>query len=90
MAPPECRDAIRIGQQYPFYSTSVANPEVTPWSGQTVTVLSAEPVVADSEPLFRVRAGDGHEFQAFEGELNGYYFDTHQYVGHPDFTPPQV
>lgn len=84
------RPTPQVGEQRTFYSTAVANPDVTPWSGQRVTILDPAEVDIESEPAFRVRAADGHEFTAFQGELDGFYFDTGQYVGHSDFGPSQL
>jgi hypothetical protein len=39
----------------------------------------------ESEPLFQVRAANGFEFEAWEGELNGWFKDTGQFFW-PDAT----
>ena len=87
----------KVGASYPFYSTLVgvdnAGILVRKYSGQNVRVVGAEPKaeyqkrLADfgeegkPEPLFEVQAEDGVKFWAWEGELDGYYFDTGQWVG---------
>jgi hypothetical protein len=82
------RRPVRVGRKYTFYSISVSNPDCVPYSEQKVTVLAADRSVdRGDEGMYRVRARDGHEFDAFEGELNGFYRDTGQYVNHPTFLP---
>lgn len=74
------RRPIRAGRRYEFHSTmqgEVGGVSLRNYTGQCVTVIERlnidDPEV---EPLFRVRAGDGVEFDAYEGELNGWYRDV--------------
>ena len=85
------RPAIRIGATYIFYSTAVTNADCVLHSEQQVTVTTAIPRAEKGDELtFTVRALDGHEFTAFEGELDGFFRDTGQYVGSPWFLPAQL
>lgn len=77
-------DEIEIGAEYRFTCTSVQDAALTPRSGDTVTVLSALPVESESEPLYRVRFADGHEGDAYAGELNGWYLKTGQAYAEPE------
>ena len=72
---------IEVGGTYEFHSTAMANKDVTPFSGQTVTVVA--PMVTDdpdSEPMFTVRFPDGHGAGVFVGEINGWYLASGQCV----------
>jgi hypothetical protein len=82
---------IAIGDERPFHSTAVGRPDHRPrlchYTGQTVTVIGVSWAVgmpgfepADDETVFTVRASDGIRFDAFAGELNGWYERTGQYV----------
>lgn len=78
---------IVIGQTYNFYSDCVgcetnSGALIRSYSGQPVTVLSQdEHGDAETLPLYTVRAANGDTFTANEGELNGWIFDTGQWVG---------
>lgn len=78
---------IRVGQQYEFYSElqqSQDPPEERNrnYTGQMVTVIAGplQEEEGDNGPddeegasdLFRVRAADGREFEAYEEELTGW------------------
>jgi hypothetical protein len=86
------RAPIEPGKTYTFYSCSVADPDITPRHEQTVTVLAGphEKDDPEQENMYRVRFEDGYEGDAYEGELNGWFRDTGQYVGHPSFMPSEV
>lgn len=75
---------IEIGGTYEFHSTAMTNPDVTPFSGQTVTVVRKNLPGVDfdeeCEQTYEVRFSDGHTATAFEGEINGYYLETGQCV----------
>lgn len=76
---------IEPGGRYEFHSTLMGDEPtgIYPrhYSGQTVTVLhEITDVDPEVERLFKVRADDGVEFAAFQGELDGWYFETNQWV----------
>lgn len=81
------RMPVVIGSWYTFYSdcvecTSDNDVLLRYYSGQPVRVLHHE--VNDNEggdKLFKVVAHNGDIFVANEGELNGWIFDTGQWVG---------
>jgi hypothetical protein len=82
------RPDVVIGESYPFYSdcvgceTDVAGDLIRSYSGQTVTVIELLSAAdEESEAQFKVRAPNGVTFQANTGELNGWIFDTGQWVG---------
>jgi hypothetical protein len=73
--------SIEIGKSYEFHSTVMSDENLTPFSGQVVTVISPiELDDPDNEPMFAVRFADGHEGHVFEGEIDGYYLRTGQCV----------
>jgi hypothetical protein len=83
----KARPAIIVGQTYTFYSDcvsceSVRKVLIRSYSGQPVTVIKTlkqdEP---GTEALYTVRAANDDEFTANNGELNGWIFDTGQWVG---------
>jgi hypothetical protein len=81
------RPTIMVGVTYPFYSDCVLcktdNDElIRSYSGQHVTVIEQR-TVRDEDALaqYTVRAANGDTFIANEGELNGWIFDTGQWVG---------
>lgn len=69
---------IVVGQQYEFYaemqeSEKPAEERMRNYTGQMVTVISAEPQEdEEASPLFVVQASDGRQFTAAEEELNGW------------------
>jgi len=82
------RYKIEVGKYYLFYSDCVEcktdnDNLIRSYSGQEVAVIERDPTPADGEgiPLFKVRASNGDKFTANEGELNGWIFDTGQWVG---------
>jgi hypothetical protein len=83
------RTEIVVGQSYTFYSDCVGCESdggelIRRYSGQSVTVLALDPDAFDegeSEPAYKVHAANGDTFTAHEGELNGWIFDTGQWVG---------
>lgn len=91
------RPTIRVGRKYEFYSTVVdarspsdlgTEPLVRSFTGQRVRVLEQtfkpgheDWIPSESERLYRVRADDGTEFEAYQGELNGWFKDTGQFCG---------
>lgn len=83
------RDPIEVGDHAIFYSTLYDVDGngilVRQFTGQEVIVISVVPDedMEDTEPMFMVRADDGTEFGAWEGELNGWFFDTGQFYS-PD------
>lgn len=87
------RPTIRVGESYPFFSTLEGldghGIQCRKYTGQTVLVISDETEEIDyeeiQERIFTVRADDGVEFSAWEGELDGWFFDTGQY-----YTPEGV
>lgn len=95
MTPSEARKVerppIEIGETYEFYCE--IQQEYDPvedrfrnYTGQSVVVLSAaEMEDPDSSQMYRVRAEDGHEFDAWEEELNGWDRDLGQFFW-PDGT----
>lgn len=81
---------INIGERYPFHSTVEGEYEgVYPrhYSGQTVEVIAdvSDDDNETNEQMFKVRADDGAEFSAWDGELDGYFFNTDQWY-RPDGT----
>ncbi len=78
---------IKIGRSYPFFSTmqgeDTHGTRLRDYTGYAVRVLDGYVFSAEADPesegLYRVRADDGTEFDAFEGELNGHYRDTAQF-----------
>lgn len=81
------RPEITVDQTYPFYSDCVecetdAGDKIRSYSAQPVTVIEClHPGDDDSEAQYKVRAPNGVTFQANRGELNGWIFDTGQWVG---------
>jgi len=82
------RQPVKIGQAYTFYSDCVeceTNDDelIRAYSGQNVLVIELVEDGSDSEGLviYKVRAANGDSFMANEGELNGWIFDTGQWVG---------
>ena len=83
---------IKIGEHYPFYSTLEGrdghNVQCRHYTGQHVLVIKDTTEYDDpsftetQERIFMVRAEDGVEFSAWEGELNDWYFDTRQFYDH--------
>ena len=82
---------IAVGERRPFYSTAVGRPNDKPrlchYTGETVTVVGlawwyASPGFdpKEDETVYTVQADDGSQFDAFAGELNGWYERTGQYV----------
>ncbi|ADV02167.1 MULTISPECIES: hypothetical protein [Comamonadaceae] len=83
---------IIVGRQYEFYAEmqQAEMPEharMRNYTGQTVTVTSGPLPKDDDEgsDLFRIRAADGREFEAFEEELCGWNKAHGQYFW-PDGT----
>jgi hypothetical protein len=79
------RAPIQANSTYIFYSDCVNcksdnNVLIRHYSGQAVTVLQG-PSDDGVETNFTVRAANGDTFVANEGELNGWIFDTGQWVG---------
>lgn len=95
MTPDEARAIERPtpkpGDRLRFFSTlqetDSAGIRVRDYSGQEVEVvrdntLYGSPDFEDiGERIFTVRADDGVEFGAWEGEIDGFYFDTGQFYG---------
>jgi len=88
------RPPIIAGNQYTFYSTMQEEympPEkrMRNYTGKLVTVIEHSNANLEGEegyePMFRVRAANGFEFDAYEGELNGWFCDTGQFFW-PDAT----
>lgn len=81
------RQPIRVGLSYYFYSDCVECKTdngnlIRSYSGQRVFVIGHTPPAHDLDQwLFTVRAVNGDTFTANEGELNGWIFDTGQWVG---------
>lgn len=81
------RKFIAVGVTYTFYSDCVQcetdNGElIRNYSGQPVTVVERlQHEVEDQIGLLKVRAANGDTFQVDDGELNGWIFDTGQWVG---------
>lgn len=89
------RPTIRVGQTYEFHSTVTdarVNTDtnegalIRSFSEQRVRVIEQtfkpgheDWIPGESERLYRVRADDGTEFEAYQGELNGWYKDTRQF-----------
>jgi hypothetical protein len=81
------REPIAINNTYRFYSdcvecTSDNGVLIRQYSGQWVNVVKrtseANPEI---ELQYKVRASNGDTFQAGAGELNGWIFETGQWVG---------
>lgn len=88
------RPPIVAGNQYTFYSTMQQEYEppekrMRNYTGKLVTALKHSNADCKDEEgyeaMFLVRAGDGFEFEAYEGELNGWFSDTGQFFW-PDAT----
>jgi len=89
------RPPIEVGRSYTFYSTMQEEyvPEkecrMRTYTGKLVQVLAhSNADYANEEgyePMYRVLAHNGFEFDAYEGELNGWFCDTGQYFW-PDAT----
>jgi hypothetical protein len=89
------RPPIQVGECYPFYSTLEGvdgyGVQCRQYTGQHVLVVEdttdyeGEGYAETQESIFKVRAEDGVEFSAWEGELNDWFFDTRQY-----YTPEGV
>ena len=84
------RPPIEIDRQYTFYSTMQQEYEpeekrLRNYTGRLVTVLAENPSEPEEERIFAVRAKDGFEFDAYEGELNNFMCDTGQFFW-PDAT----
>jgi hypothetical protein len=88
------RPPIIAGNQYTFYSTvqeeyEPAEKRKRNYTGKLVTVLAHTNGDYEDEegyePIYRVRAADDFEFEAWEGELNGWFSDTGQFFW-PDAT----
>jgi hypothetical protein len=82
------RPLIHETSTYYFYSDCVecksdGGELIRNYSGQRVYVLELVEDGTDSEGLviFKVRAHNGDTFMANSGELNGWIFDTGQWVG---------
>jgi hypothetical protein len=81
------RPPVEVGKSYPFYSTLEGvdgyGIQCRKYTGQTVFVINdetdPEAFQETRERIFKVRAADGTEFSAWEGELNDWFFDTGQY-----------
>lgn len=79
------RPVIEVGKRYEFYSEvqqeyEPAEKRLRRFTGQIVTVLASMPAEdVDSSNMFRVRADDGTEFEAWEEELNGWDRDLGQF-----------
>ena len=81
------RPPVKVGDSRQFYSTLEGvdgyGVQCRRYTGQHVIVIKdetdAEAFTHNLEHLFRVRAEDGVEFSAWEGELNDWFFDTGQY-----------
>jgi len=83
--------SIEVGDERTFYSTAVGRPHDKPrlchYTGQSVAVIGISWAASmpgfdasESETVFTVQASDGVQFDAFAGELNGWYERTGQYV----------
>jgi hypothetical protein len=89
------RQTIEVGRAYTFFSTMqqeyVPQPEerMRTYTGKLVMVIADITDTIDyeeiGERLFKVCAHNGFEFDAYEGELNGWFCDTGQYFW-PDAT----
>ena len=83
------RKPIKVGLTYYFYSDCVEckterdDEFIRAYSGQRVLIFEQTHEATDEESisLYRVRAHNGDTFIANEGELNGWIFDTGQWVG---------
>ena len=86
------RKQITVGLHYTFYSDCVeclTDPDsegdkhyIRSYSGQEVHVIDRVwGTDAEVEPQYKVRAKNGVTFQAGQGELNGWIFDTGQWLG---------
>lgn len=87
------RPAIRVGERYEFYSTMQQEylppgERIRNYTGQMVTVIGGDErefVSDEDDVMFKVRADDGFEFNAWDDELNGWFRDTGQFFW-PDAT----
>jgi hypothetical protein len=88
------RDPIEIGKSYQFFSTvrDIETPGTTTlirdYTGQHVKILAVtcgpgmdDWIEGETEAIYHVQAEDGVEFDAYEGELNGWFLDTGQFYG---------
>lgn len=77
------REPVAVGESYPFYSTLEGKDgygiQCRQYTGQTVLVVEDTTNETDDERIFKVRASNGIEFSAWEGELNGWFYDTRQF-----------
>lgn len=79
------RPVIEIGKRYEFHCEIQQEYEPSAkrlrrFTGQRVLVIEAMPAEdADSSNMFRVRADDGTEFEAWQEELNGWDRDLGQF-----------
>jgi hypothetical protein len=85
------RPPVEVGGRYEFYAT-VEEEHLDPgerlrrFTGKEVEVLEvafdeSDPqwIPEESERFYKVRADDGTEFEAYEGELDGWFKDTGQF-----------
>lgn len=80
------REPVVVGGRYRFYSDCVECKSsesilIRRYSGQLVNVLSKVAHPEEDWEIFNVRAVNGDTFNANGGELNGWIFDTGQWVG---------
>lgn len=83
------RKPIEVGLSYYFYSDCVgcetdSGDLIRTYSGQRVLVIERtqeENEAMEEIGMVKVRAANGTTFTANDGELNGWIFDTGQWVG---------